>query len=352
MIQVCSQCGTRWNVRDRQRVWCPRCNGSLLPPSAPAPGAQWAARPTGPAAQPGAQRPPHRLPPGYRWIAVRPGAAPPTRRGGRPPSPTPHYTSIPRWGLVEYFAPPEEQQAPPRGGPSLTMVRTTLVTTLVVLGVAALVHVLRYGLLLINRTVLLHPLIAGAATWLGVLVSVIAMFLVVASIIVLTNWLIARRAAAYARSGQSDPRRLWVLRAGCLVPIVNLVLAPVFLIELATVEDRNNQLRKPIVVWWILWVVSTAVSVLSIATSFTSDPQRIADNTVTTTVAYLVALAALLLAMQVFLGFERTPVSHPVKRWVIAGGSDEPASPSAPSPPDTAQESAVPVESKGQNPAA
>ena len=34
MIQVCSRCGTRWNVRDRQRVWCPRCNGTLLAPSA------------------------------------------------------------------------------------------------------------------------------------------------------------------------------------------------------------------------------------------------------------------------------------------------------------------------------
>ncbi|MGC2677525.1 MAG: hypothetical protein WA415_16275, partial [Mycobacterium sp.] len=33
MIQVCSQCGTRWNVRERQRVWCPRCNGTLLAPS-------------------------------------------------------------------------------------------------------------------------------------------------------------------------------------------------------------------------------------------------------------------------------------------------------------------------------
>ena len=32
MIQVCSQCGTRWNVRDRQRVWCPRCRGTLLAP--------------------------------------------------------------------------------------------------------------------------------------------------------------------------------------------------------------------------------------------------------------------------------------------------------------------------------
>ena len=33
VIQVCSQCGTRWNVRDRQRTWCPRCHGTLLAPA-------------------------------------------------------------------------------------------------------------------------------------------------------------------------------------------------------------------------------------------------------------------------------------------------------------------------------
>ena len=37
MIQVCSQCGTRWNVRDKQRSWCPRCNGTLLAPAATEP---------------------------------------------------------------------------------------------------------------------------------------------------------------------------------------------------------------------------------------------------------------------------------------------------------------------------
>jgi len=50
MIQVCSQCGTRWNVRDRRRVWCPRCNGTLLAPSGPESGAEWSARPSAPAA--------------------------------------------------------------------------------------------------------------------------------------------------------------------------------------------------------------------------------------------------------------------------------------------------------------
>ena len=61
MIQVCSQCGTRWNVRDRQREWCPRCHGTLLAPLAETPNAdpRWSAAP----------RTPPRLPPGYRWIA-------------------------------------------------------------------------------------------------------------------------------------------------------------------------------------------------------------------------------------------------------------------------------------------
>ena len=197
------------------------------------------------------------------------------------------------------------------------MVRATLIATMAVLGIAALVHVVRYALLIVNRTVLLNPWVAGAATWLGVAVSVIAMFMVFASAVVLANWLVARRAAAFAYRGHDDPRPVWALRAGCLVPLANLVWAPIFVIELAGVEERLNWLRRPIVAWWAVWVASTAVSAFSIATSFTVDAQGIANNTVTTAVAYLVALAALLLAMKVFLGFERQPVSRPTKRWVM-----------------------------------
>ncbi len=91
------------------------------------------------------------------------------------------------------------------------------------------------------------------------------------------------------------------------------------------------------------------MSVFSIATSFTTDAQGIADNTVTTTVAYLLALAALLLATQVFWGFERNPVERPARRWVIV--AEEPPE-SRPEAPDSEPESGVPVESEGQNPAA
>jgi hypothetical protein len=241
------------------------------------------------------------------------------------------------------------QAAGPRSGPSLAMVRATLLATMVVLGVAALVHVVRYALLIANRSVLLNKVVAFAATWSGVLASVVAMFTVVACVVVLTNWLIARRATAFAHHRRDDPRPAWVLRAGCLVPLVNLVWAPVFVIELAGVEDRLNLLRRPILVWWIVWIFSTAVSVFSLATSFSQDPQGIADNTVTTIVAYLLALAALLLAMKVFLGFERRPVERPARRWVIVRDEVDPSADkqTAPEP-----EPAAAVESEGQNPAA
>ena len=357
MIQVCSQCGTRWNVRERRRVWCPRCHGTLLAPSGPAPGAEWSARPTAPplgsggfgSSPAGGGRTPPRLPAGYRWIAVRPGAAPPPHRRRRPLGPTPRYAAIPRWGLVDHFEAPELQAAGPRSGPSLTMVRTTLIATIVVLGCAALVHVERYALLIVNRSMLLNKVVAFQATWLGVLASVVALFMVVASVVVLTNWLIARRAAAYAHHGRDDPRSPRALRAGCLVPLVNLFWAPVFVIELAAVEERLQWLRRPIVVWWIVWAFSTVLSLFSIATSFTQDPQGIADNTVTTIVAYLLAQAALLLAMKVFLGFERQPVERPAKRWVIVRDevSSTPEKEREPEP-----EPAAAVESEGQHPAA
>jgi hypothetical protein len=279
---------------------------------------------------------------------VRPGAAPPPRRGRRILGPTPRYAFIPRWGLVDHFDQPDQQQAPVRSGPSTQMVRRTLIATMAVLGAAAFVHLVRYILLIVNRSTLLNPWVAGAATWIGVGVSVIAVFMIVATAVVLTNWLIGRRTAAYAYRGRPDPRSAARLRAGCLVPLVNLVWAPVFVIELAEVEERLNWLRRHIAVWWLVWVASTAVSVFSMATSFATEAQAIADNTVTTTVAYLLALAAVLLVMKVFDGFERQPVEKPSKRWVIVP-DDRPSNETGNAA--ESQNSAA-VESEGQNPAA
>jgi Domain of unknown function (DUF4328) len=280
---------------------------------------------------------------------VRPGAPPPARPRRVPLGPTPRYAVIPRWGLFERFDDDATagQGRAERTGPSAGTVRRMVVITMALLGVAALLHVLRYGLLLINRTILLDPILAGLATWLPVAASVLAFFAVVATAVILTSWLIARRAAAYAHLGSPDPRSSRELWAGCLIPVVNLVLAPVFVIELARTEQRTG-LR--IISWWIAWffsyVLSTASIVTTILTIFDHGAQRIADNTVTTAIAYLVALATLLLVLQVYQGFERSPVDRPAKRWVMVAAGQ----PAAAAPP--ADEYAVPVEAEGRNPAA
>ena len=343
MIQVCSTCGTRWNVRDRRRDWCPRCNGTLMAPSGPDAATQY--RPAGLGTPPSgkggsaAGRTPPRLPPGYRWIAVRPGAAPPPRRGRRPLGPTPRYAFIPRWGLVDRFDQTDQQEIQTRSGPSARTVRATLIATMAVFGVAAFLHLVRYGLLIINRGMLLNPWVAGGATWLGVGASVLAIFTLVASAVVLTNWLIARRETAYARSGVADPRSGWEILVGCLVPLANLLLAPLYVFELARAENRLSTLRRDIVVWWCVWVLSTALMVWSVATSFTRDTQGIADNTVTTIIAYLAGLAALILASRVFSGFEATPVDRPTRRWVMV-------------PEEQSEASVEPVETRQREPAA
>ncbi len=363
MIQVCSQCGTRWNVRDRQRSWCPRCGGSLLAPSAPP--SQW-----GPARSPSPQVPsaspqnaPPRLAPGYRWIAVRPGAPPPQRRRRGPLSPTPRYRAIPSWGLHQHFdvdGGPEVAESDESG---VGTVRLMLVAAMVVLGIAAFAHVIRYVLLLINRGVLLHPVVAIGGRLIGVLASLVAVVIVVVTVVALVRWLITRRAARYAEHGEVDPRSPRTLWLCCLIPGVNLVMAPVFVWELAALEGRLTHLRRPIVVWWVVWVLSAVVATWSMVstvyvTFFNGTPQNLADNTVMAIVGYLLGLAAFLLTAKVFAGFEGSGATaeRSVRRWVVVepettGTARTEAADVSQNGEDSPQ-SAVPVESQGQNPAA
>ena len=319
VIQVCSRCATRWNVRDSQRVWCPRCHSALLPPSAPI-GPPAAGRLPGTAVirdRPRQQRDAAALPAGFRWIAVRPGPPPPPRADRRPLGPTPSYRSIPRWGLTDRPVADAGGDTTPRKNASAAAVRVTLVAAAAVFALAALAHVARYLLLLVNRTTLLPPLVAGGILLMGVLVSLAAMVSVIVTTAVLTSWLIGRRAAVFGFLGHDDPRSEWELWAGCLTPVVNLVWAPVFLFELARAEQSQARLRGPIVMWWIAWTFSTAISAWAIWTSAATDPQGIADNTVTVIIAYLAGLAVLILLWRLFDGFDHRPVERPMHRWVM-----------------------------------
>ena len=212
------------------------------------------------------------------------------------------------------------------------------------LAIAALAHFARYVLLLRNRDVLLSPLVATLATWIAVAASVAAIFAVVGMALVLTEWLIARRARAFAHHGQPDPRRVLAVRAGCLIPLVNLFWTLVYVIELAVAEDRYPQVRRLLWTWWCYFALSTTVSIYATATSFPGSTQGIADNTISFVVAYLMAMAAVIMTGRLLFAFERTPVERPVRRWVVVAREDERAAERSKSPAE--------VERGGEEPAA
>ena len=91
-----------------------------------------------------------------------------------------------------------QRQAPPAD-----RVRTAFFVAAVALGAAALVHLVRYLLLVINRNTLLNWLVADAAALLSVLASLAAIAAVMTCAVVLTRWLIARRAAAFEHARQA-----------------------------------------------------------------------------------------------------------------------------------------------------
>ena len=167
------------------------------------------------------------------------------------------------------------------------------------------------------------------------------MLAIVGTAIVLTEWLIARRAAAFGQLSSPDPRRAWALRAGCLVPLVNWVWAPTYVVELATVEGRYRWVRPLLWAWALLFVLSTVVSVFATATRFADDTQGIANNTVSFIVAYLMAMAATVAAARLVFAFERTPIERPSHRWVVVAEEKQ----SRPEPSEA-------VEPEGQEPAA
>ena len=159
--------------------------------------------------------------------------------------------------------------------------------------------------------------------------------------VLLIQWLIARRAAVFAYHGLPEQRSARTLWAGCVVPLANLLWAPVYVIELAAMEAHYSRLRRPITEWWIAWVFSYLASITAMITSFATDAQGIANNTALMVFAYLLAAATVAAAARVFEAFVRKPVARPAHRWVVVS----PDRPAAPAP-------ARPVELEGQEPAA
>jgi hypothetical protein len=187
-----------------------------------------------------------------------------------------------------------------------------------------------------------------------VLASLAAIAAVMTSALVLTRWLIARRAAAFEHAGRPESRSRravwagtllppttaialaitfavvaattghsasWALMAACVafccLPLVAAVWALVYVIELAKVEDHYTRLRPVIWTWWLVWLLSCLTSLFASVTSGAQDAQGIANNTLAMIVAYLLALVAVLATGKLFEGFEAKPVERPAHRWIV-----------------------------------
>lgn len=229
------------------------------------------------------------------------------------------------------------------------MARTVLVAAVVVFFLAASVHALRYLLLLINRTMLLPPFIAIGSLLTGIFVTLAALVAVAAVAVTLTSWLIGRRAEAFARHGQEDPRPTWMLWAGCLVPPVNFFLAPLFVIELAQAERSRERQNVPVLMWSIAWIVAALICGWATWTGLrASEPQAVADNTVTTIIAYLAGLAVLALLWRVLTGFigSNIVVARPTHRWVVV--ASDAVAPTPEPQTEAAEWDGEPMEADGQ----
>ncbi|MFC9362005.1 DUF4328 domain-containing protein [Rhodococcus sp. NPDC057014] len=314
VVQVCARCAARWPVLGSPAQWCPRCHGVLLAPV----------------------RTDHHQPPasrGFRWIA-----RPPLQRSGladepSPPSPTPHYTEIPRWGLHDHVDAPSTRRDWPELLAGKAARFLTITVGLYAFGVLA--ELGRYAVLLRNRTRLIDPTVLAVSDIAVFVGQAGGMLFALLSGIAGVCWLLRMRRRTFARAKKSDPRTPTDVVVGCAVPGLNLVMPGVFLLEVIRRDPRAVLLVRA---WWSLWVFGAVLVVFNWFWRSRPGLQAMADGVLLAAFTALVASATALLALMVLRRLEGRTLKgakEPVTRWVIATDplpqtdADKPAAKSA-----------------------
>lgn len=286
--------------------WCPRCRGVLLSP--------------GRVDAPASQR-------NYRWVARRPDHR--LRKAANstvaaPPGPTPRYTEVPRWGLLD--PPPAPARTPARPLRGIAESRDVLlVLTALAFLVAAAAEYGRYLILLRNRTTLIPSWllwISDMSVW---VFGVIAPLCALATALALVAWLIEARKTAFAAQGRRDPRRRWTVIAGCLVPGVNLIWPGVFLTELVGAKP-DPRAERAVRIWWAAWVASGLILVAAALWRDASSLQAEADGVSFTAFSDLCAAAFAVLTLwtvRLLEGRDLRGAPRSAHRWVMAADPAE-----------------------------
>lgn len=282
VVQVCARCGSRWPVAHTPAQWCPRCQGVLLSPFD-------TARPAAPAGR------------NFRWVAR--SAYPPIARRrppARPLGPTPRYTQVPRWGLLD--PPPAETDSRlTRTETAADLAPTLLACAAIVFALAAASEAFRYGLLLFNRVRLVDPLTLAVSDSLVWATELSAPLVALAAAAASVCRLVVVRRDVLAARGFADPRSPRALALGVLVPVVNLVMPGVFLTEIAG-DDRRTLVA--IRIWWAVWVTNGVLVVVGLLSRNRDGLQARADGVLLAAVTAAVAAGTALLTLHVIRRFD------------------------------------------------
>ena len=201
---------------------------------------------------------------------------------------TPSYPATPAWGLPP-VAVPRRIDTP--SGPRPARLAGAAPGVVRVAGAwfvaAALAHVVRYGVLVWFSDRLAPWWVEAVTTALVWVTSLVAIGVAVAAAVTATAWLVETRRGAYAPG--PDPRRRAGMWVGCLLPVVVLVRAPVYLEELRRASGRapsRSALRR----WWVAFAVNGALVLLALWRGSGDGPQAAADAVLLTALAALAAV--------------------------------------------------------------
>lgn len=300
VVQVCARCAARWPVVGAPVQWCPRCAGVLLAPL-----------------ETRAHLPPERR--GFRWIARNP-----LRRvgltgvdGSRPPAETPHYSEIPRWGLKD-TPPPERPKNADRSEQFADLAGYMLVLTAIVYAAAAVAEVGRYVILLVNRSRLIDPVVLAVSDISVFVLQASGMLTALFAAICSVFWLLRERRRTFERSRTVDPRRPVEIALGCAVPVLNLVMPGIFLLELVRRDPRAVLLIR---IWWVTWAFGAALVCLNWLWGTQSGLQAMADGVALSAFTAAVASGTAILTLLVLRRLENRTLTGRAgnqTRWVLA----------------------------------
>lgn len=186
----------------------------------------------------------------------------------------------------------------------------------------AVIHLIRYLTLAVfaDRAVPMWWEVAtGSFVW---VFGVCDCLLGVATIVCLTAWVVERRHRTYGPDGpipHPDPRSPLVVWGGCLLPVVNLLVPPVLLHELAAdADDVAPRVHAAITRWWLVWVLDVALVAAASWRAAAHGPQAAADAVLLTALACLVAAWAARQSRAVMRCFDGTCPRF-TRRFIVRG---------------------------------